>query len=276
MSSDLSYEAIQRYWNGAGAVDALAASYGMRRVPGLPADCIRYRFNLETSVVDSWLADLPSEASILDLACGQGTWSRHFARRFRRVVGVERSEEMIDGARKAGVFPNVELIHADALRFHSDEQFDAIFLGSLLMYLNRADAVSLLRRLPTNLAPNGRLIIRESTVRSGVETVVGAHQSTYRSVDEYRRLVADAGLALVDVEQNWGYDRMVMTEDLVDLARSVPVLRSIKPDIVGKPIWWTLQATAPLSYRLLHKITERLGLQWPHLQSHFLLLRPAP
>jgi len=203
---NLDYDAVRSYWDDA-AAEADSASY-MAHDQGLPRDCIEHRFALEQAVIDRWFATLGPTAAVLDIGCGAGAWTELFAQRYAHVVGVDASAGMLAAARlRLAGHDNVELVHGNALTAPLQGEFDGVLLGGLLMYLDRADAGVLLERLG-RLAPNGRIILRESGVRSGVEVRTGDYQVVYRSVQEYRAIAADAGLRVVSVERNKGYAHM--------------------------------------------------------------------
>ncbi len=168
---------------------------------------------------------------------------------------------------------NVELVLGDARTVDVRGPFDGVLVGGLLMYLDRADVVSLLARL-AGVAPGGRIILRESGVRSGVELRGGDYPVAYRSVHEYQTLAAEAGLRVVEVERNRGYAHMEIAVNVVDHLRRVPVLRGIEVDRIGRPVWRTLQASASISLDLLPRAIEAVGVDWPHLTNHFVLLEP--
>lgn len=270
----LDYDRVRAYWDDA-ARDAESASY-MAHEQGLPADCIEHRFALERAVVDAWFAALGPTASVLDVGCGAGAWTELFAQRYGRVVGVDASSGMVAAARRrlAG-HRNVDVLQGDARTVPIDGEFQGVLLGGLLMYLDRADAVALLVRLG-ELAPAGRIILRESGVRAGVEVRSGAYQVIYRSVPEYRALAAEAGLRVTAVRRNRGYAHMEIAVSLVDLARRLQPLARRDPAMVGGPLWRILSATAPLTLELIPRAIETAGLAWPHLTNHFLLLEPTP
>lgn len=273
MEPRLDYEAVRRYWDGA-ASSAAAASY-MAHEQGLPQACVDYRFAREREVVDRWFANLTGASAVLDVGCGAGAWTALFAQRYRRVVGIELSPNMIAAARErlAGS-GNVELIEGDALRVPVAGPFDGAFLGGLLMYLNRDDAVRLLSRL-RDLVPDGRIILRESTVRRGVELKTGEYNVAYRSPEEYAAIATEAGLRVRASERNRGYASMEIAVELVNLARRLPALGRRDPSLLGGPLWRTLRVTAPLSLGLLPRAVEAAGLEWPHLTNHFMLLERA-
>ena len=270
MEQRLDYETVLRYWDSA-ASSAAAASY-MAHEQGLPQACVDYRFAREQAVVDRWFRSLTGASAVLDVGCGAGAWMALFAQRYRRVVGIEFSSNMIAAAaaRLAGV-DNVELIEGDALRVPVTGRFDGAFLGGLLMYLNRDDAVRLLARL-RGLVPDGRIIIRESSVRRGVELKTGDYHVTYRSPQEYVAIATEAGLQVRAIERNRGYAAMEIAVELVNLVRRLPTLHRRDPALVGRPLWRALRLTAPLSLDLLPRAVEAAGIEWPHLTNHFLLL----
>lgn len=270
--ASISYDVVRRYWNEAALRSAFSASY-MAHEQGLPDDCVRYRFEKESAVVDNWFKDLPSSASILDVGCGAGTWLMHFAGSYDRITGVEQSENMVESARKnLAEVPNIQLFCADALSFEPTEKFDGIFLGGLLMYLNREDVVTLLRRLDTLLKAGGRIAIRESAVRKGVEAKTGDYQVIYRSPGEMTTLIQESGLDLRHAELNAGYAAMEVAVNLVDRLRVLPGLRSMNVATLGKAVWSTLRFTEPLTLKLTPMILRKIGVSWPHLQNHFYLV----
>ncbi len=268
----IDYAAVRRYWDEAATRAAFAAAY-MAHEQGLPDDCVRYRFERERAVVDGWFGEAAGRESVLDVGCGPGTWPIHFAGRFERVVGVEQSEKMVAAARvNLAALENVEIINADAVTLAIEGRFDCIFLGGLLMYLNREDALALLRRLPALLKPGGRVLLRESTVRRGVEAKTGAYQVVYRATAEYEAMIRESGLVLAHTERNQGYAAMETAVAIVDGLRKLPSLGAREPAQVGGPVWRALRLTEPLSLILLPKVLEGLGVAWPHLQNHFFLV----
>jgi len=270
----LDYEVVRAYWEDAAHV-AESASY-MAHEQGLPRGCVEHRFALERAVVDRWFAALRPTASILDVGCGAGAWTELFAQRYGRVVGVDASVGMLAAAgRRLAGQGNVELVRGDALTVALDGEFQGVLVGGLLMYLDRADAVALLVRLG-ELAPRGRIILRESGIRSGVEVHTGPYTVVYRSVQEYRAVAAEAGLHVVAVEHNRGYAHMEIAVALVNAARRLPPIALRDAATVGGPVWRLLRATAPVTLELLPRAIEAIGLDWPHLTNHFLLLEARP
>jgi demethylmenaquinone methyltransferase/2-methoxy-6-polyprenyl-1,4-benzoquinol methylase len=87
-------------------------------------------------------APVDAGARVLDVATGTGAIARGMVRRYGcRVVGVDQSPQMLDGARariaKAGLADRIELHlgSAETLEFEP-ESFDALTTGYLLRYLD--------------------------------------------------------------------------------------------------------------------------------------------
>ncbi|MGI8808416.1 MAG: hypothetical protein ACR2KK_11325, partial [Acidimicrobiales bacterium] len=108
--------------------------------------------------------------------------------------------------------------------------------------------------------------------RAGVEVQTDTYQVVYRSVQEYEAVAAEAALRVVAVERNRGYAHMEIAVALVNLARRLPPLARRDAATVGGPLWRLLRATAPVTLELVPRAIEAVGLDWPHLTNHFLLL----
>ena len=83
-----------------------------------------------------------ADARVLDVATGTGAIARALVRRYGcRVVGVDQSPQMLDGAReriaKAGLADRIELQLGSAETLDLEEgSFDALTTGYLLRYLD--------------------------------------------------------------------------------------------------------------------------------------------
>src|SRR5919205_1780414 len=71
-----------------------------------------------------WLAPQAGER-VLDLGCGTGHLTAQIAAHGARLVGLDRSPQMIAAARRN--YPHLQFEVADAERFRFDEPFDAVF-----------------------------------------------------------------------------------------------------------------------------------------------------
>ena len=142
-SSDqrIDYTAVRRYFQAAGNNTAATASY-MAHEQNLPENSVRYRMRKEIATIADWLDAVPRAGRVLDLGCGAGTWTKIFAARYDRVVGIEQSSSMLAAARTLlAPFPNAQIVEGDVRKNLPEGLFDLIFLGGLCMYLNDVDAV---------------------------------------------------------------------------------------------------------------------------------------
>jgi trans-aconitate methyltransferase len=91
---------------------------------------------------------------ILDLGCGTGHLTAQIAESGARLVGVDRSPEMVNAARKA--YPNLQFEVADArdLLFH--DEFDAVFSNATLHWIREPEVV--IRSVRNALRPGGRFV----------------------------------------------------------------------------------------------------------------------
>ena len=100
--------------------------------------------------------------SVLDLACGEGYYSRIFkSLGARRVVGVDLSSKMIELARASeSQLPlGVEYVVGDAIDYQPDEPFDIVSAGYLLNYADtREKLLDMCQAVSRSLPPGGRFV----------------------------------------------------------------------------------------------------------------------
>jgi len=72
---------------------------------------------------------------------------------------------------------NVKMVHGDVMPFQPEGRYEVIFLGGMLMYLNKDDVICLLRKLFPFLQPGGIILCRETTVRNVDITRDGDYQA---------------------------------------------------------------------------------------------------
>ena len=108
------------------------------------------------------LAGCPPRGDVLDVPCGFGRHSLPLARASYRVVGVDRSEELLaEARRRAGGERWPKLVRADYRELpFADESFDvALNLFTSLGYLGDAEDTKALAEICRVLRPGGRLLI---------------------------------------------------------------------------------------------------------------------
>ena len=96
---------------------------------------------------------------LLDLCCGNGLFSAHFARRAARITAVDVSPDLLEALARQGL-PNVTTLCSDVrdLDF-ADGVFSRILLYAGIQYLSESEVVRLLRNMQRWLKPEGLLFI---------------------------------------------------------------------------------------------------------------------
>jgi ubiquinone/menaquinone biosynthesis C-methylase UbiE len=170
--------------------------------------------------VMDWVGDDVSRERMLELGCGVGRTTVHFAEHFKRVDGVDISSEMVGLARAGGLPPNVTLTVTTGrdLAGFADASFDVVFSHLVLQHL--ADETVLaanLREVARVIRPDGLALLQFDTRRRQLlATATGLlpdallparlrrHARRYpRRATRVRELATAAGLTL-DHEQDPG------------------------------------------------------------------------
>lgn len=176
---------------------------------------------------------------VLDVGTGDGTYAIAAAERGARVIGLDRSPEMLDAGRVRAKAAAIELDlregTAEVLPF-ADGEFDLVLAVTVLCFV--ADPQKVVAEMARVLAPGGRLVFadlgRWSTWAAWrrVKGVFGS--STWRgarfwSVASLSKLLADAGLTVEEVRGSVYYPPLGMAARLMApldraLGRVVPSL----------------------------------------------------
>src|SRR5258708_6976976 len=160
---------------------------------------------------------LDSESLAIDVACGPGTFTRPFASRVRRAVGVDLTPAMIENARaeaaRAGI-TNIEFVRGDiyALPF-ADGLASIVACGYAFHHMQEpARALGEMARV---LRRGGRVAIVDIISAEGpggenqnkIESAPDPPPTSAPTVSQFRALIKDAGLRLLseEVRPHW-YD----------------------------------------------------------------------
>ena len=267
--------AVQRYFDGADGT-APAAMSMMAHEYNLPSNAVAYRLGKELRTINPWLNAVSKSGRVLDVGCGAGAWVEIFARRYQSVIGVERSHAMVEDAKKrVSQLSNAQILQGDGRQDLPAGPFDLIFLGGLCMYLGDNDVVALLNSLKSRLSEGGTIILRESTVREGVQFAEGEYQAVYRSVESYQKLFGEAEISNVEVRRNAGYTSMEIAEEAVVYRRKWLPFLPKDSNLFGYLTWWLLRLASPITFWALPRALSGLNVAWPRLQNHFFKLNPT-
>ncbi len=164
------------------------------------------------------LPHLRSGLDLLDVGCGPGTLTVDLARRVApgRVVGLDRSSEVVDEARRQaeGARVAVELMPGDvyALDF-PDARFDVVHAHQVLQHLT--DPVAALREMRRVTRPGGLVAVRDSDYASFAwaprDAALERWLEVYRAVARRNGAEPDAGRFLKGWAQVAGFERIEAT-----------------------------------------------------------------
>lgn len=164
-------------------------------------------------MVDS-VADKAAALRILDLGCGTGLSGAALKPRAARLVGVDLSVEMMEQARKRGIYDSLELSEITEWLGRADdpERFELVIACDALIYFGELEELT--RLVAERLEPGGWFAF--SAERSDrhpfslTDSGRYAHNATY-----IREVAAKAGLVIVRMGQ--GFLRMEAGEEVVGL-----------------------------------------------------------
>jgi len=103
------------------------------------------------------ILDPKPEQHILDLACGQGFFSRALAQAGARVTGVDAAKHLIELARKQSPEIDYHVAEADHLPFLKAQNIDAIII--ILALQNIENFHGVIKECARVLKPTGRLVM---------------------------------------------------------------------------------------------------------------------
>jgi SAM-dependent methyltransferase len=150
----------------------------------------RYADSVERVYLDPIIGQLPPNAGVLDVGCGNGKpILEYFINHNVHVVGIDASEKMLDLARAN--FPNTRLILQDMRELRLDEKFDVLIAWHSFFHLPAADQPAMFKIFKDHLNPDGILLFTSGTERGEAWGENGGENLFHASLDtaEYRALL---------------------------------------------------------------------------------------
>lgn len=114
--------------------------------------------------LDFYLSYAEKGKKILEPLCGSGRFFIPFLERGFDISGVDSSEEMLEKLRRKA--PEAKAVCADIAEYDPEERFDYIFItsGSVSLFTDMDLCKTILKRIKTWLAPEGKLVFAVDTV----------------------------------------------------------------------------------------------------------------
>jgi len=132
--------------------------------------------------------------SVLELACGPGTWTAQLLRHATDVTAVDASPEMLAIAAARVGDERVRLVPADLFQWQPDRRYDVVFFGFWLSHVPPGRFAPFWSLVATCLKPEGRVFFVDDGYRTADELIEGEQSSTIR-----RRLADGTAYRIVKV-----------------------------------------------------------------------------
>jgi ubiquinone/menaquinone biosynthesis C-methylase UbiE len=153
-------------------------------------------------------ATLPAGSRILDLGCGNGVpITEALANAGHHVVGLDSSSGMLAHFRVN--LPGTPVVRGDVRHCpFSDGSFDAAVSWGMLFHLPRGDQAAALASVSRVLKPGASFLFTATEIddadEAGITGTMNGVTFHYYAVPSYRRLLADHGFVLVDIDDDPG------------------------------------------------------------------------
>ena len=121
-----------------------------------------HRFTSDTldvefsTIQDSFLAQLPAGALILDFGCGSGRDSRYFLQKGYRVEACDGSEEMVKAATRNAGIPVKKMLFSE---LNEENRYDGLFACASILHVPSKDLPDIFTRMKKAVKKGGILYV---------------------------------------------------------------------------------------------------------------------
>jgi demethylmenaquinone methyltransferase/2-methoxy-6-polyprenyl-1,4-benzoquinol methylase len=117
--------------------------------------------------------------SVLELACGPGTWTTQLLQHAADVTAVDASPEMLAiAATRVGEQERVRFVSADLFGWRPDRRYDVVFFGFWLSHVPAERFASFWSLVADCIKPDGRVFFVDDGYRTADELIEGERSST--------------------------------------------------------------------------------------------------
>jgi SAM-dependent methyltransferase len=120
------------------------------------------RWFADAAQVEAALDRFGPDGDVLEIACGTGLWTRHLARRARRLRSLDASAEVLELARARVPDAHVSYVQADVFGWAPDRRYDVCFFGFWLSHVPEGRFEDFWAGVARALAPGGRVFFIDS------------------------------------------------------------------------------------------------------------------
>lgn len=198
---------------------ALAAEYGSSAIPHLPMD----ELNRGRDAMIAALEEFRPSGSVLELACGPGTWTPHLLEHATAVTALDASPEMLEKAVARTRSDRVRFLQADVFTWEPDRRYDVVFFAFWLSHVPMARFETFWSLVDRCLEAGGRVAFADDGYRAPEELIEGEDSEVIR-----RQLTTGASF------------RAVKTAHTPDALEGLlqPLGWDIHVKYVGGPFFW--------------------------------------
>lgn len=118
--------------------------------------------------------------TVLELACGQGMWTRQLLRHADCLTALDASPEMLAIASSRVDSDRVRFVQANIFDWEPDRHYDTVFFGFWLSHVPLERFDSFWALVANCLAPGGRVFFVDDSYRAPDELIEGAASTTIR------------------------------------------------------------------------------------------------
>lgn len=121
-----------------------------------------HRFTSDTldvefsTIQDSFLAQLPAGALIMDFGCGSGRDSRYFLQKGYRVEACDGSEEMVKAATRNAGIPVKKMLFSE---LNEENRYDGLFACASILHVPSKDLPDIFTRMKKAVKKGGILYV---------------------------------------------------------------------------------------------------------------------
>jgi 2-polyprenyl-3-methyl-5-hydroxy-6-metoxy-1,4-benzoquinol methylase len=148
------------------------------------------RFDYETKQLEKIIHEnIKNRSSALDIGCGEGRYTKEFAKLFDSVIGLDLSKERVERNNRENKISNVKFINENFLTISKEKlgKFDFVFASDVFTYTPDREIENIFEKLLELVEDDGFLIMRESTLVHGSKAWKSKNYvAYYRNVKFYK------------------------------------------------------------------------------------------
>ncbi len=167
----------------------------------------KVRFDYETKKLNKILKKYStSNKRALDIGCGNGRYTKEFAKNFDEIIGINLSQKRVDKNNQQNKNANITYLNENFITMPKDTlgKFDFVFVGDIFMYTNDSDVEKVFTSLLKLLEKDAILIVRESSMDIGFEDYGSKNYvAYYRNKEFYQNGIFKDNF--VKLYKNYGY-----------------------------------------------------------------------